>query len=415
MPNFDSLNVMLRIALVSFEYPLYTGYGGIATWIHDVAQMFTSRGHHVTVFCAGHADEVVDSSEHLRVCVVGTLDKDDFANCIMPLFRREHETNPFDVVESAEIYGDTSRVKQEFPNLPLVVKLQTPSFLLHRMHYRPVNLWSKLRFCLGGLRRGRLSWLREDLSVLRAREERERLLYYHADGVTSPSKSMALIAEKHWGMRSDPIVEIPNQMAVPPVLAAASTAHKPIQGVFVGQLEVRKGLVPLVQALRILEKTNRAIPFVFVGHDYPLPGSKMSMKEWALRHLRQHHLYSFTGRVSKEEALSVVSSSDIVVLPSLWECFGYTCIEAMSQEKVVLASANGGMADIIRDGQDGFLLREPGDPRYLASKIEWAVSNYESLDRVRQSARQRVLDEYSLDAVYGRHLAIYEKAISCKH
>jgi hypothetical protein len=63
MPNFGSLVSMFRIALVSFEYPLYTGYGGIAIYMHDVAQMFTSLGHHVTELCAGHADEVVESSE----------------------------------------------------------------------------------------------------------------------------------------------------------------------------------------------------------------------------------------------------------------------------------------------------------------------------------------------------------------
>jgi hypothetical protein len=89
----------------------------------------------------------------------------------MSAFRREHEMNPFDVVESAEIYGDPTRMKQEFPNLPLVVNLHISSVLLHQLHYRPVRLRSKLRLFLGGLRRGRLTLLRGCLSVLKGREK----------------------------------------------------------------------------------------------------------------------------------------------------------------------------------------------------------------------------------------------------
>lgn len=403
---------MLRIALVSFEYPLYTGYGGIASYMSDLAQMFTTRCHQVTVFCAGPTNEVVEPSDRLRVCVIGTLDKDDFANAIMPAFRREHEAVPFDVVESAEIYGDARRVKQEFPNLPLVVKLHTPSFLLHRLNHTPISIGTKLRFALGALRRGQLRWLKPDLTVLAMRDKHESWCYRQADTVTSPSHSLIGIVEEYWGKRDGGIQWLPNPYVVPPLDPSTQTTNQSVTGAFVGRLEKRKGFLVLVEALRLLELAGTPQPFLFIGHPHPYPGKAMTMKDWAMRRLKHHHLYQFTGNIPRQDVPAALIGVDFVVLPSLWENFPYVCLEAMSQEQLVLASSQGGMADMIRDGIDGVHLNYPESPKKLAEAMLRLAHRAPSSHEMRKSARRRVQNAFSPEVLYPTYLELYNSVIT---
>lgn len=403
---------MYRIALVSFEYPLHTGYGGIASYMSDVAQMFTAHGHHVTVFCGGPADDVVETSDRLRVCVIGTFDKDDFANAIMPAFRREHVSSPFDVVEAAEIYGDARRVKQEFPSLPLVVKLHTPSFLLHRLNHTPISLGTKLRFALGALRRGKLRWLKPDLRILAMREEHESWCFRHADVVTSPSHSLIGIVEDHWGKRDDGIRWLPNPYVLPPLHLSARSKSLPVTGAFLGRLEKRKGFLVLVEALRLLERAGTPVPFVFIAHPHPFPGKAMTMQEWALRRLKEHQLYRFTGSIPRHQVSEVLSDAEFVVLPSIWENFPYACLEAMAQEQLVLASAQGGMADMIQHGVNGLLLNHPDNPKIIADELIKLSRRTAALDAMRSAARRRVSAAFSPGVIYPMHLKVLHEAMA---
>ena len=406
---------MLRIALVSFEYPLYTGYGGIASYMSDVAEMFAAHGHPVTVFCAGPSDEVLDPSDRLRICVTGTLDKDEFANLIMPAFRREHATTPFDVVEAAEIYGDARRVKHEFPKLALVVKLHTPSFLLHRLDDGgTISFVKKLRFALGALRRGKLRWLKPDLSVLALREKHEAWCYLHADVVTSPSRSLIGIAEHHWGKRETGIRWLPNPYRLPELHPARRSGPESVRGAFLGRLEKRKGFLVLVEALRLLEREGRPVPFVFIGHPHPFPGKGITMKDWALRRLKRHDLYRFTGHVPRQHVAATLAEIDFVVLPSLWENFPYACLEAMGQEKIVLGSARGGMADMIQDGIDGVLLDHPDDPSALADRIRELWNRCSAHTAMGPAARKKVQATFSPDVIYPYQLAAYRDAMTVR-
>jgi len=402
----------LNIALVSFEYPLYTGYGGIASYIRDTAEMFTANGHSVTVFCAGTIEEVRQPTPLLRECVVDTLDKDEFAFLLLPAFRREHTCKPFDLIEAAEINADARCVKEEFPSLPLVIKLHTPSFLLQRLNYMPIKLTTKLRFFLGSLRRGKLCWLKPDLRILALRDEREAWIYRHADLVISPSRSLIQIVEERWGKRADGIRWLPNPYVLPALHSVEHASSGSISGAFIGRLEKRKGFLVLVEALRLLECSGQGIPFVFIGHPHPYPGKSMTMQDWALRRLKQHHLYRFTGHLPRDQVAENLANIDFVVLPSLWENFPYTCLEAMGQEKVVLGSSQGGMADMIENGVDGLLLNNPSSHRELADRLLYVAKNCRDLRPLAVKARKKVFTLFTPDAILASHLEVYRLAIA---
>jgi glycosyltransferase involved in cell wall biosynthesis len=77
----------------------------------------------------------------------------------------------------------------------------------------------------------------------------------------------------------------------------------------------------------------------------------------------------FLGSRPREEVLRLFRAADAVLLSSAWENFPHTVVEALAVGTPVIATAVGGIPEIVRDGENGLLV-PPGDPVALASAIE---------------------------------------------
>lgn len=402
----------MRIALLSFEFPPDTAYGGIASYMHETALMLAGSGHDVEVFCAGLSDRSDTIAPGVAVHTIGQLDKDRFADLLLPVFRTRHATRPFEVAECGEIYADGRGVRREFPDLPLLVKLHTPSFLTHRLSTVPPGFVEKLRFFLGSLRQGAPRWLRPDLSVLRARDEAERQLYHAADAVVSPSRDLIPLVEAEWGARPDGISVLPNPHSPSAELLALPPEGSDGSLLFLGRLELRKGVSDLIEALALLEQRGRPVRATFVGAPFPSPERGLKMDAWAAARLPlDSGRYTFTGNVPRPEIARHLAKASLVVLPSRWENFPYTCLEAMAAGRAVLGSAAGGMRDMITDGVDGFLV-PPSNPSLLADRIADCLRQPGRLASIGEAARRRVLDAYAPSAILPAHLESYRRAIA---
>jgi len=97
----------------------------------------------------------------------------------------------------------------------------------------------------------------------------------------------------------------------------------------------------------------------------------------------------------------------MVVLPSLWEAFGFVCVEAMALGRPVVASSGSGFAEIIEDGISGYLV-EPGKSELLAGKMINVLKDEEGLRKISEGARTRAQD-FEVSKVALRLLAFYEK------
>lgn len=401
----------MRIALISYEFPPDTAFGGIASYTHETARMLASGGHDVEVFCAGHSARSTSSEPGFLVHTVPDLDKDRFAESLLPVFSARHLALPFDVAESPEIYGDARALRRAFPRLPLLVKLHTPTFLCSRLNHTPLKLAAKLRFALGALRRGRLAWLKPDRAIMVARYNHESSLYRDADAVISPSRDLARIVEQEWGARPDGITHVPNPYSPPAALLDLPPAPPRLPLLYIGQLQLRKGVSDLIEALALLEKQGLPLSARFVGHPFPSPRPDLDMSQWGARLLpASSGRYTFTGRLTREASLAEFALAGLVVLPSRWEAFGYTCLEAMAAGRVVVGSAAGGMAEIIEPGVSGLLV-EPRNPRMLAATLREILTAPERFSTLGANARRRVLSAYSPQAILPLQTAAYEKTI----
>ena len=115
------------------------------------------------------------------------------------------------------------------------------------------------------------------------------------------------------------------------------------------------------------------------------------------------------GTVPNELVVPLLARSALVVVPSVWaEPFGIVAIEAMQAGRPVVASATGGLAELVDHGRTG--LQVPaGDPIALAQAVEELLADTEGAERMGRAGRAAV-ERFAPDAVVGRIEALYERA-----
>jgi len=113
---------------------------------------------------------------------------------------------------------------------------------------------------------------------------------------------------------------------------------------FVGRLDVQKGIDILLKAVDGLEQS---IAVYVIGEKVV---SRISMAAATFDHVR------YLGWRDTQTVSSYLTACDVVVMPSRWEGFGLVALEAMRAGKPVIASAVGGLMDIVVDGETGCLI-----------------------------------------------------------
>ncbi|HEY9662244.1 MAG TPA: glycosyltransferase, partial [Allocoleopsis sp.] len=179
----------MKIAFISYEYPPDTALGGIATYVAQAARMLTQRGHHVEIFAAGidHCETRVEAG--IVVHRITTPQRAAFAAEIAPIFASRHHTVHFDILEATDIDAPAHHIMQAVPDIPLVVKLHTPTFLVNEISQVKPSLPQKLRWHLGTLRRGQRPKPYPCFQYNPALDV-ERFQAVHADGIAAPSTAI---------------------------------------------------------------------------------------------------------------------------------------------------------------------------------------------------------------------------------
>ncbi len=164
---------------------------------------------------------------------------------------------------------------------------------------------------------------------------------------------------------------------------------------FVGDLSKDKGVDVLVRAHA---KLNNAPPLVLIGRPRPdtpsnLPKNVMVMGSWP-----------------HAAVMEAYRRSSFSILPSVCpETFGIVVIEAMSMGRPVIASRIAGLADIINDGENGFLV-PPGDAETLSKSIQRLLDDPALRQRMGQGALRRAQD-FRASVVVPHIEAVYEELL----
>ncbi len=157
---------------------------------------------------------------------------------------------------------------------------------------------------------------------------------------------------------------------------------------YIGRLVDGKGLEDLFKAIAILKSRSLKFNCLIFGTG-PL---EMKLKKLA-EELNIGDRIEWRGFVPYGKVPEALSEIDIFVYPSWHEGFGRSIMEAMAMEKPVVATRVGGIPDLVKNGENGFLV-EPHNPEVLAEKIKELMENKELREKFGKAGREHVNKNY---------------------
>jgi glycogen(starch) synthase len=246
---------------------------------------------------------------------------------------------------------------------------------------------------------------------------RERILHYERRafaGVTrfiAVDSGQAAILRDEYGVDAAKITVVFNAVDVEDVrrLAEAQSALIPDARYFLvpRRLEVKTGVRYAIEALARLKRDDVQL---LVAGQGPL---RAELEELA-RMLGITQRVHFLGPVPRGELLPVFKRSAGVIIPSVpaagvIEATALAATEAMACGTVTIASAIGGLAELITDGETGLLV-PPADPDALAGAMTTALEDGKKRNHLIASATAKVEGDYSFDAWLRKTVSVYDTA-----
>lgn len=243
---------------------------------------------------------------------------------------------------------------------------------------------------------------------------RERWVARHVDALVCMTEAVREHCLQHGvhGRTMHVVYDAVDEAAFAPQRDAAAvrtelgiTNGAPCVGV-IGNIQEWKGQAVLVEAMaRIVAQVPKAHAFIVGG----VHRAGMTYNERLRQRIHELHLddaLSATG--FRSDVADVMNALDVVVHTSVRpEPFGRVILEGMLLGKPVVASAAGGVPELIRDGETGFLA-PPGDAAALAERLIPLLQDAGLRERVGQRARAWAREQFSLQRHVAALSAIYE-------
>ena len=191
---------------------------------------------------------------------------------------------------------------------------------------------------------------------------------------------------------------------------------------FVGRITKQKGIIHLVNAIKYIDHDTQIV--LCAG----APDTKDIAKEMenavAEAKKERDNIFWIDKMLDKKDVIQLYSQADVFCCPSIYEPFGIINIEAMACETAVVASAVGGIKEVVIPGETGILVPveqqnqapfEPVDPdkfsRDLAEGINTVISDKALKEKMAKKGRKRVEDYFDWKAIAEQTKSLYQSLI----
>jgi glycogen synthase len=260
----------------------------------------------------------------------------------------------------------------------------------------------------------------------------EKTAFQNADGVIAVSRSMKEDIQRVYGIPEQRIEVILNGIDAdhyrpkenPLVVASYGINPERPYILMVSRLTRQKGIHHFLAAVCHLETDVQAV-MCASAPDTPEFMQEVSGIVGRVREKFHKKIIWIKETVPREDLIVLYSHAQLFVCPSIYEPFGIINLEAMSCGTPVVASAVGGIREVIADGRTGYLVSfdpksprdpEPKDPdrfaRSLARHIDQMLGNPAQLDKMGKCSRKRIQEVFSWAAVAKTTLNYYKKLVN---
>ena len=365
----------MKVLIVSGIWP--PDVGGPASHAPEVAGWLRERGHEVEVVVTADAPPArEDYAVHWvsRALPPGVR----HAAALRTIVARARRA---DVVYSTGMFGRSS-LGSVIARTPFVLKLTAdPAF--ERARRRGLVAGEVGDFQTGG--GGALS------GVLRAARG---LAVGRAAHLVCPSAFMRDLVLS-WGVPPERVTLLPNPTPRASEVGTFEVGARPVLA-FAGRLTAQKDLGRALDAMRELTDAR-----LLIAGDGP---------ERAQLEATAGERVEFLGPLPRAQVLALLRAADASILTSAWENFPHGVVESLAVGTPVIATRTGGVAEVVRDGENGLLV-EPGDTAAFVAAVRRYLDDPELRERLRAAAVASVA-EYDADAVYGKLESILATATS---
>lgn len=172
---------------------------------------------------------------------------------------------------------------------------------------------------------------------------------------------------------------------------------EPLRIMSCGRLNQVKGHQDLLQAIRMLRDAGHDARLVVAGEDDAGGTGYRRVIEARIAELGLDDAVTLLGAVSEGEVRRHLLEAHVFALASWHEPLGVALMEAMSCEVPTIGTAAGGVAELIRDGQDGILV-PPRDPPAMADAILRLAGDPDLARRLGQAGRERIVSGFGAEA-----------------
>ena len=163
---------------------------------------------------------------------------------------------------------------------------------------------------------------------------------------------------------------------------------------FLSNLLVSKGVFVLLDALQLLMDKGYSFVCDFVGGETNEIDEKRFAEEVNKRGLNQLVIYH--GKKYGAEKEKIFDQTDVFVFPTFNDTFGLVNLEAMAHHLPIVATNEGGIPDVVKDGENG-LIGEQKNPLSIASCIERLLCDKEMRKEMGKNGYQKLIEHFTID------------------
>jgi starch synthase len=193
---------------------------------------------------------------------------------------------------------------------------------------------------------------------------------------------------------------------------------------FVGRITRQKGVTHLVDAIRYLPPTTQVV-LCAGAPDTPEISAELQRKVTQARGFNPRVIW-IDKMLSKQEAIQFYSHATVFCCPSVYEPFGIINLEAMACKAAVVASAVGGIKEVVVDGETGLLVPFDQDPitsfpldpdgfaRELAAALNSLLVDPAKCRRFGEAGRKRAEEKFSWTSIANQTIDLYQTLIEAR-
>ncbi|UCG14890.1 MAG: glycogen synthase [Deltaproteobacteria bacterium] len=407
----------MNIVLLSNEYPPHI-YGGAGVHVdylsHELAKL-NGANHHLQILCFGDQKEIAEN-----IVVVGIPDgqhvpfqESRHKKLLDTLYRNvvmAGSVKQADIIHCHTWYTHLAGcLLKQILGIPLVLTI-------HSLEpHRP--------------------WKEEQLgSGYKASTWLEKTALINADGIIAVSQSMKEDLLQLYDISAERIQVIYNGIDSsqfkpsfkPEILLSYGIDPDRPYVLFVGRITRQKGILHLINALPYIEGDVQVVLCAGAPDTEAIAKEMKEKVEW-VRTKRDNHIIWISELVPREQLIVLYSHAAVFVCPSVYEPFGIINLEAMACNTPVVASAVGGIPDVVVHNETGLVVdfepvssdnSEPKHPeqfsRDLAAAINQILRSPERIEAMGMACRKRVEKHFDWKSIAEETLEYYRQLVQEK-